>query len=189
MTPDLDKLRARDPQAFAELIDGASPMMLRLARGVVGAEAAEGIVQDAWLAAFGAVGRFEGRSSIRTWLGQIVLNKARTHARAARRTVPLGDDDDEIDRLVDRRGRWVAPPSAWGEAPDALLQRAEVRAAIEAALEDIPEIQRLVVTLRDIEGFTAEETCHTLGLSESNQRQHLHRGRLKLRRALEDSLK
>ncbi len=188
MTPNLEKLRARDAEAFAELIDGASPMMLRLARGIAGAEAAEAIVQDAWLAAFSAIDGFEGRSSIRTWLGQIVLNKARTFTRARPRTVPL-EDEDEIDRLVDREGHWVTAPSPWREEPDALLERAELRSHIETALALLPEIQRLVVTLRDIEGFTAEEACHILGLSESNQRQHLHRGRLKLRRALEESLR
>ena len=189
MTPDLEKLRARDVDAFSELIDACSPMMLRLARGTAGTEAAEEIVQDAWVAAFDAIDRFEGRSSIRTWLGQIVLNRARTVARAARRTIPLAEDQDEIDRLVDRQGRWLAAPSAWGQAPDAFVHRAEVSAAVEAALEDLPEIQRMFVILRDIEGFSAEEACHILEVSESNQRQLLHRGRLKLRGALEKSLR
>jgi RNA polymerase sigma-70 factor, ECF subfamily len=189
VTPDLDKLRARDEEAFAALIDACSPMMLRLARSVAGAEAAQGIVQDAWMAAFEAVERFEGRASIRTWLGQIVLNRARTVVRRDKRTVLLVDEDDEIDRLVDREGRWVERPSPWSETPEALLHRAETAAAVTVALAELPEIQRLVVTLRDIEGFTASEVCHTLELSESNQRQILHRGRLRLRRALEGTLR
>jgi RNA polymerase sigma-70 factor (ECF subfamily) len=188
VTPDLQKLRARDPDAFAELIDACSPMMLRLARGIAGAHAAEEIVQDGWMAAFAAIDRFEGRSSVRTWLGTIVVNRARTVAKMTKRSIPLGEGDDEIDRLVDRAGHWMAAPSAWAQAPDALIHRAEVRAALEAALEQLPEEQRTVVTLRDLEGFTAEEVCHILEVSASNQRQLLHRGRLKLRRALEGIL-
>ncbi len=191
MTPDLEKLRAHDVDAFAEVIDECSPMMLRLARAVAGAQAAEEVVQEAWTSAFAAISRFEGRSTLRTWLGQIVLNKARTRARLEKRFAPLPDEggDDEIDRLVDRDGRWMRPATAWEDPPDVLLHRAEIRAAVDAALAGLPEAQRTVVTLRDVEGFTAEETCHVLELSESNQRQLLHRGRLKLRRALEEALK
>ena len=183
--PELARLRARDREAFGALVDAHSAMMLRLASAVVGTQAAEEIVLESWAAAFEAIERFEGRSSIRTWLGQIALNRARTFAKVSKRTVPLsslamdGDGDgevpSEVEALVDAFGYWHVSPMPWSQSPEEQVMRAEVREAIEQGLAGLPELQRLVVTLRDVEGLSPQEACHILEITESNQRQLLHR--------------
>lgn len=182
----LNRLRRHEEDAFAEVIDAHSPMMLSLARSVVGADGPyEELVQECWLSAFEAIGEFEGRSSLATWLGQIVLNRARTWLRASGRGAARASASDEIDELVDRDGHWLTPPAPWTLPPDAIVRRQEVQRAVEVALESLPEQQRQAVILRDLQGLSPEEVCHILGVTESNQRQLLHRGRLRLRKALE----
>lgn len=184
------RLRRRDAAAFSTLLDRHSPVLLRLTRSVVRDWAvAEDIVQDTWLAVLDGIDGFEGRSSFRTWLCQIALNKARTRAKREQRMVPVAEvhEGPVVDgERFGRDGHWAEPPRAFRESPDVLLERAEIRAAIEAELDRMPESQRLVVTLRDIGGADAEEVCHVLGLSETNQRQLLHRGRARLRAVLEE---
>lgn len=158
---------------------------------------AEEIVQDAWVAALDGLDGFEGRSSLRTWLLRIVANKARTRAARDVRSVPFsalaaprdggaaGVDPDRFDHA----GAWREPPRTWSEEnPERLAQGAQTRAAIERAIAELPETQRAVVTLRDVEGLETDDICELLGITVSNQRVLLHRARVRLRQALEELL-
>jgi RNA polymerase sigma-70 factor (ECF subfamily) len=189
-------LRSRDERAFAGLVDRYHTSMVRVARAYVSSkEAAEDVVQEAWLGIVQGVGRFEGRSSLKTWMFRIVINKATTRGSRDARSVPfssLGPDEPTVDpsRFLDNgrwAGFWSSLPSA-SEVPERALLSQEARAMVDAVLATLPPNQRLVITLRDVQGFSAEETCELLGVSESNQRVLLHRARAKVRSALEDYL-
>jgi RNA polymerase sigma-70 factor (ECF subfamily) len=187
-------LRSGDEQAFARVVDRYHTSMVRVARIYVSSrEAAEDVVQDAWLGIVKGLGGFEGRSSLKTWMFRIVINKAMTSGSRAARSVPfsaLGPDEPTVDpsRFLDN-GRWVgfwsSAPSA-ADLPERVVLSQEARAMVDEALATLPANQRLVITLRDVQGFNAAETCDLLGVSEANQRVLLHRARGKVREALED---
>jgi len=192
----LRALRAGDERAFAELVTKYGPSLLRLAQLFVPSRAvAEDVVAETWLAVYTGLERFEGRSSLKTWLFRILTNKAKTRGRRESRTVPfsaLAADGDEGETAVDVE-RFLGPdsrrPGGWAVLPrgvpeERLLAR-EAREQIEAAIEALPPNQRAVITLRDVEGLSAEEACNVLGLSETNQRVLLHRARSKVRAAFE----
>jgi RNA polymerase sigma-70 factor (ECF subfamily) len=191
----LQRLRAGDEAAFAALVDRLHPSLLRVARLFVRSDAvAEEVVQETWVAVLDGLDRFEGRASLNTWIGRILANRARTRAVREGRSLPLsaieGDGEPAVDR--DRfgpRGFWATPPRPW-EDPGAekLLLRRELGALLARELVRLPEAQRAVVELRDVDGWTAEEVCNVLDLSETNQRVLLHRGRSRLRAALERHL-
>jgi RNA polymerase sigma-70 factor, ECF subfamily len=165
--------------------------MLRVARLYVPSRAvAEEVVQETWLAVLSGLERFEGRSSLKTWLFRILTNRAKTRGRREARTLPFSafaaDGDEEqtavaVDRFA-RDGHWVSPPRG---VPEERLLAAEARRRIEGAITALPPNQRRVITLRDVEGLSAEEACNVLGLSETNQRVLLHRARAKVRAAFE----
>lgn len=192
----LVRLRGGDEAAFADLIALHHAALLRMARTyTTDAALAEELVQDAWIAFLESLGRFEGRSSIKTWLFRILMNVARARLRKESRTVPLSTVADRDEPAVEPRrfharwlpgigGHWSEPPAPWAELPEEQALASETRAAIEAAMAELPEQQRQVMVLRDIEGFAAEEVCNLLGLSDTNQRVLLHRARSKVRRAL-----
>jgi RNA polymerase sigma-70 factor (ECF subfamily) len=190
----LARLRAGDRAAFAALVERHAASLLRVALGLLGNRAtAEEVVQETWLGLLTGLDGFEGRSSLRTWLFKILVNRARSHFDREGRTVPfsaLGDEIDGVDaidrELFDERGRWRAPPAALQRAdPEQLAFGAEARVALQAALEELPPAQRTVVTLRDVEGLDTVEICNILAISATNQRVLLHRARAKLRRTLE----
>jgi RNA polymerase sigma-70 factor (ECF subfamily) len=190
-------LRRGDESAFAALVNAYSTSLLRLAQDFVRTRAiAEEVVQETWLAVLNGIDRFEGRSSLKTWVYRILVNKAKTRGVREARTVPfsaLAPDDDEHAVPGDRfrgsddqwPGHWSSPPSALDTFPEERLLAREARRRIAEALETLPDSQRIVVTLRDVAGWDSEEVCDALGLSEGNQRVLLHRGRAKLRAALE----
>ena len=196
----IDALRRGDEAAFREVVDEYGPFLLRLALMHVPSRAiAEEVVQDTWLAALDGIDRFEGRSSLRTWLASILLNKARTRGKRERRVLPFsflrgrseeGRDEPAVDadRFQSARdshpGQWASPPSAW-EAPEERLSSDQARRVLLEAIAGLPPRQRDVIALRDISGWSAAETCNALGLSETNQRVLLHRARSKVRAALE----
>jgi RNA polymerase sigma-70 factor (ECF subfamily) len=194
----LARLRAGDTAAFAALVDDWSPVMLRVAqRYVRDRQAAEDVVQDAWLAVMTGLARFEGRSSLRTWAFAILINRAKTRwARDARvvasavltASEPSGPTVDPARFQGpdgDYPGHWtsVGAPRPWDQPEHSALDR-EIIGVLEQALDRLPERQRLVVEMRDVEGMSAEETCAALHLSPENQRVLLHRGRAVVRRAL-----
>ena len=186
------RLRAGDRLAFTELVGRHGGALLRLASAFVrDRSVAEEVVQDAWLAALDGLAAFEARSSLRTWLLSILANKARNRAVREGRSVPwsaLGDGEGgpAIDPArFQADGHWLETHARWTEEdPERLAEGAETRAAIERAIAALPEGQRAVVTLRDIEGLEAEEICNLLGLTLTNQRVLLHRARTRLRQAL-----
>ncbi|MGD9695247.1 MAG: RNA polymerase sigma factor [Thermoleophilia bacterium] len=200
----LAALRAGDEAAFARLVDGYGPTLLRLALAHVPSRAvAEEVVQETWLAVLDGLDRFEGRSSLRTWIAGILLNKARTCGERERRTLPFSflgrrreegraepavDRDRFQGRRDERPGWWAVPPDRW-EQPDERLSRDEARDVMLVAISRLPARQREVITMRDLSGWSAEEACDALGVSEINQRVLLHRARSKVRAALEDHLK
>jgi RNA polymerase sigma-70 factor (ECF subfamily) len=195
----LEALRAGDENAFASLMDEYSSSLLRVAMGYVGNRSvAEEVVQETWLGVINGLDRFEGRSSLKTWIFRILTNTASSRGQRERRIVPFssltGDDDEEASVDEDRffppdharyPSHWSIGPTPWETPEDGLLS-GETREIIFDAIEDLPPAQRTVVTLRDVEGWPAEEVCSMLDLSEANQRVLLHRGRTKIRLALED---
>jgi RNA polymerase sigma-70 factor, ECF subfamily len=187
----LERLRAGDEAAFRDLVTRMHRGLVRVALAFVGsAAAAEEVVQETWLAVVTQLDRFEGRSSLRTWIGTILTNRARTRGVRDKRSLPFSSfDAGELDPVEPERfsrlGFWSVPPTRWDDAPEALVLRKEARGAIEKELAGLPETQRTVVVLRDLEGWSSEEVCNVLGVSETNQRVLLHRGRQRLRAALE----
>jgi RNA polymerase sigma-70 factor, ECF subfamily len=183
----LGRLRAGDEQAFVMLVRRHHDAMIRLACGYVPSVAvAEEVVQDTWLGVLRGIGGFEGRSSVRTWLFRILVNRARTTAVRERRSVAIGDPEPAVDPArFDDTGHWASPPEHWTEEADSRLDAAKLAGRLRSAIDDLPDRQREVVTLRDIEGLSSEEVCSALEISEGNQRVLLHRGRSRLRQAVE----
>jgi RNA polymerase sigma-70 factor, ECF subfamily len=183
----LVRLRAGDELAFVTLVRRHHAAMLRLAACYVpNAAVAEEVVQDTWLGVLRGISGFEGRSSIRTWLFRILVNRARTTGERERRSVAIGDAGPAVDRSrFDATGHWAVPPAHWADDADERVDAAKLAGRLRSAIGELPERQREVVTLRDVEGLSSEEVCSVLDISESNQRVLLHRGRSRLRQALE----
>jgi len=199
----LAALRGGEESAFARLVDGLSPAMLKMASIYVPSRvAAEEAVQETWLAVLEGLDRFEGRSSLKTWIFRILMNRAMTRGQRERRTVPFsalfdpaaeGDepavDPDRFQGPASRfPGHWARPPQPWEEMPETRLLARETLARVQTAIDGLPPSQREVITLRDVSGWTSQEVCNALGLSETNQRVLLHRARARVRRALEEYL-
>ncbi len=186
----LAALRDGDEAAFQELVERYHGPLMRLARSYVRTPgAAEEAVADTWLGVIRGLPRFEGRSSLKTWIFRILANQARTRGVRERRSVPfsaLGDGDPAVDpaRFLDD-GSWADPPRSLSELPESVLLGAEARALVLAAIDALPAAQRDVITLRDVEGWPAAEVRDALGLSAGNERVLLHRARAKVRARLE----
>jgi RNA polymerase sigma-70 factor, ECF subfamily len=193
----VEGLRAGDEAAFAALMRRYGAGMLRVAQMFVSTRGdAEEVVADAWVGVLRGIGRFEGRSSLKTWLYRIVANTAKTRGVREARSVPFsalalegeGEPAVDPDRFVGSGerfpGHWGVPPQAW--APESVLLEAEALGVVGRAIEELPPVQRAVITMRDVQGFTAEEVRNALELSETNQRVLLHRARSKVRTALEE---
>jgi RNA polymerase sigma-70 factor (ECF subfamily) len=186
-------LRAGDEATFAALLDAWSPGMLRTARSYVAdMHTAEDVVQETWLAVLRGVGRFEGRAALRTWAYQILINVAKSRGQRDSRLIPessLPAPGPTVDPSRFRRedepypGHWRTPPPSW-PTPESSAIDAETRDQLEAALGRLPARQRTVITLRDVEGHTADEVCQILDLTPENQRVLLHRARAAVRAAL-----
>jgi RNA polymerase sigma-70 factor (ECF subfamily) len=190
-------LRERDEHAFAALLRRYNGPLIRFARTFVhDRQLAEDVVQETWLGVLRGLDTFRGESSLKTWIYRIMINTARTRAVKEQRSVPFSaiDDGDELgeapfepDRFL-ADGRWSSTPTSWSSIPEARLLANEARACIQAAIESLPRMQRLVITLRDVSGWTADEVCGLLDLSAANQRVLLHRARSRVRAALESYL-
>jgi RNA polymerase sigma-70 factor (ECF subfamily) len=183
----LQRLRAGDEQAFVILVRRYHDSMIRLAASFVPSRAvAEEVVQDTWMGVLRGIGGFEGRSSFRTWLFRILVNRARTAGARERRTVAIGDAGPAVDQArFDAAGAWVAPPEQWIEDIDDRLLAGKMAHRIRSAIEELPSRQREVVTLRDVDGLSSDEVCHVLEITDGNQRVLLHRGRSRVRQVLE----
>ena len=198
----VEGLRAGDEAAFAALMREYGAGMLRVAQMFVSSRSvAEEVVQEAWLGVLKGIGRFEGRSSLKTWLFRIVANTAKTRGMRESRSIPFsalggeGEDESAVDpdRFLgaDERfpGHWAVPPASWAGTPEGRLLAQETLEVIERELERLPPAQRAVITMRDVQGFTSEEVCNALDLTETNQRVLLHRARSKVRGALEEYMR
>jgi RNA polymerase sigma-70 factor (ECF subfamily) len=181
-------LRAGDEHAFMQLVREHTPGMRRFALTFVRTPAeADEVVQEAWLGVLRGIARFEGRSSLKTWIYRIVANVARTRAVREARSAPFSSfADDEGDPSVDPErffpaGNWESPPEPWR-----LVLDSEARDVILETISRLPDQQRQVIELRDVEGWSSEEVRNVLDLSETNQRVLLHRARSKVRAALEE---
>jgi RNA polymerase sigma-70 factor (ECF subfamily) len=196
----LSALKQRDERAFVALVERYQRPLLRLALVYCRSLAiAEEIVQDTWLGMIQGIDRFEGRASLKTWLFQILVNRARTRAEREGRNVSFSSFAEEAEapgepavpperfRPIDDKwpNNWALPPHSWGESADAGLLAGETMDLVKRAIAQLPSAQQQVITLRDIEGWPAEDVCNVLMISETNQRVLLHRARSRVRGALE----
>ena len=191
----IDRLKAKDEDAFAELIQKYNGQLQKLALMFVSNPAtAEEVVQETWLAVLKGINNFEGRSSLKTWIFRILVNRARTRGKRDQRTVLLDEHGQRgrnaLDTLMEQRGQdtgsWFnVSRSPEDGTPEALLRRKQARHDIAKAMHKLPPRQRDVVMLRDLIGMRYDDACSILGVSESNQRVLLHRGRARLRDSLE----
>jgi RNA polymerase sigma-70 factor (ECF subfamily) len=193
-------LRRGDESAFMQFVRDYSPMMLRVARMYVPTQAiAEEVVQEAWLGVLNGIGRFEGRSSLKTWIFRILTNTAKTRGQREGRTVPFSSLVTDAEPAVDPDrflgdetrfpGHWAAPPRRWEAQPERRLLSGEALELIEREIGKLPPAQAAVITMRDVEGLDAEDVCNALEISETNQRVLLHRARSKVRQALEEYMR
>ncbi len=193
-------LRAGNEEAFRKLVREWHSSLLRVAQIFVPSRAvAEEVVQETWLRVLGALDRFEGRSSLKTWVFRILVNTAKTRAQREGRSLPFSAlhdparvpeaavDADRFRPEDDERfpGHWSSPPR---ELPEERLLAAETRERIAEAINELPPTQRAVISLRDIEGWSSDEVRNALDVSEVNQRVLLHRARARVRQALEEYL-
>jgi RNA polymerase sigma-70 factor, ECF subfamily len=196
------RLRSGDEAAFLKLVGEHHQALLRVARAYVSDQAvAEEVVQETWLGVLRGIGRFEGRS-LKTWIFQILINRAITRGQREARTVsfsalassemeeprPLVDPSRFAGPNAEYPDHWAVAPQEWDMTPEQLLLSNECRTYIERAITALPPVQRQVITLRDVQGWTNEEICNTLGISESNCRVLLHRARSRVRQVMEDYL-
>jgi RNA polymerase sigma-70 factor (ECF subfamily) len=196
---ELAALRAGDEAAFLALVNRYRGAMLRVASMYVKSRAsAEEVVQETWLGVLKGLRLFEGRSSLRSWIFRILVNCAKNRGVRDAGTVPMSSLADATaeegptvspDRFLEEgerwAGHWASPPEPW---PDARVESSEMLALVREALETLPEAQRTVMTLRDVDGWDSGDVCELLGISEANQRVLLHRARSKVRGQLEDRL-
>jgi len=194
-------LRAGDEAAFEALIERYHASLVRLAMLYVSDRAiAEDVTQETWLGVLEGLPRFEGRASLKTWLFRILTNRAKTRGQRESRSIPFSafwdpaaepaepavsperflPDDNPVTPH-----HWAVKPAAWDEIPEEYFLTRETLAHVQKAIEALPPSQREVITLRDIEGWTADEVCNALEISETNQRVLLHRARARVRRTLE----
>jgi RNA polymerase sigma-70 factor (ECF subfamily) len=196
----LERLRQGDEAAFAEVVDRHHNALLRLAMAYVSDHSvAEEVVQETWIGVMEGLGRFEGRSSLKTWIFRILTNKAKTRGVRESRHVSFSTvgalDEDADEPAVDPSqfrttghwaGYWSSYPQPWDEdTPEKLALSKEGGAFLEKAIGDLPPNLRQVLVLRDVEGLDSKEVCAMLAVSEANQRVLLHRARSRVRRALE----
>ncbi len=195
------RLRGGDEAVFACLVNTYSASLKRLALAFVSIDAmAEDVVQDTWLAVLTGIDRFEGRSSVKTWIFKILTNRAKTRAIREKRTINFSELEDPSEPAVDPDrflpaehpsfpGHWASALDHWSASAEDTVVGRETMGVLERGLESLPPAQRVVVALRDVQGWPAAEVCEVLGLSEANQRVLLHRGRSRLRGVLESYFK
>ena len=183
------RLKTGDNNAFKQLISSYHPKLLIVARAIVGDVFAEDVTQEAWSSIYKAIAKFEGRSSLSTWMIQIVSNEAKSRLRREKRHSSFGDIDEvrpELDaNSFNGGGHWVNPPSHWDiNTPELMLQEDQLRHCIEHTLTILPENQKAVFLLRDVEQHSLETIAEQLSLSEANVRVILHRARLQLMKTI-----
>ena len=184
--PDLENLKKQDHQAFQRLVEKYNRQIVVVARAIIGDSLAEEVAQEAWVSIYRALPSFEGRSSIKTWIFTIVSNEAKTRLRKESRLVRLNEMEEVIPAYLNgerfnNNGSWSSPPPLWDiESPEKLLENEQLQRCIEKTIELLPDVQKSVFLLRDIEQQSLEEICNILDISNSNVRVLLHRARVRL---------
>ncbi len=186
----LKLLKAQDQDAFSELVRHHHRQMIYVARGIIGEAQAEEVVQEAWVSIYRNLIKFEGRSSLKTWMLTIVSNGAKTRLRKESRQVSFADVEASLsglsEDLFNPDGHWSKPPPEWDiSSPDRLLEESQLKDCIEKTTNSLPEQQRAVFVLREIEQQALEDVRNILGLTDSNVRVLLHRARLKLMQVID----
>jgi RNA polymerase sigma-70 factor, ECF subfamily len=191
----LQALRGGDESAFTLLVDRYLASMKRVAMLFVAEPAvADEVIQETWIGVLRGLDRFEGRSSLKTWIFSILTNRAKTYAQREGRYVAIDFSNDEAEPAIPPerfrpegqwKDHWTTFPRSWDNIPEVRLLSSETQAVIWQTIDRLPQGQRDVIVLRDIDGWSSEEVCNTLELSETNQRVLLHRARSKVRQALE----
>lgn len=184
--PDLENLKKQDHQAFQRLVEKYNRQIVVVARAIIGDSLAEEVAQEAWVSIYRALPSFEGRSSIKTWIFTIVSNEAKTRLRKESRLVRMNEMEEVIPAYLNgerfnNNGSWSSPPPLWDiESPEKLLENEQLQRCIEKTIELLPDVQKSVFLLRDIEQQSLEEICNILDISNSNVRVLLHRARVRL---------
>jgi RNA polymerase sigma-70 factor (ECF subfamily) len=193
----VDALRRGDEKAFMDLVELYHESLVRLALMYVSSRSvAEDVVQETWVAVLRGIDRFEGRSSLKTWIFSILVNRAKTTGVREQRSVPFSSLEPASEPSVDPRrfkpeddprtpGAWALPPRTWGEQPEERALSGEIRRQLDDAIAELPDTQRAVVTLRDLNGLTSSEVADMLEITPNNERVLLHRGRSRVRATLE----
>jgi RNA polymerase sigma-70 factor (ECF subfamily) len=198
----LRSLRSGDEGAFTWLIQKHHASLVRLAQSFVQEERlAEEIAQETWIAVLNGLNRFEGRSSLKTWIFTILTNQAKTRGQREKRMLSFSDLEDSLEYIptVDPErfrppnsetspNHWITQPLSWDDIPEERFLSRELLQVVHEAIAALPGSQKTVITLHDIEGFSSDETCNILGISETNQRVLLHRARARVRTSLENYL-
>lgn len=184
--PDLENLKKQDHQAFQRLVEKYNRQIVVVARAIIGDSLAEEVAQEAWVSVYRALPSFEGRSSIKTWIFTIVSNEAKTRLRKESRLVRMNEMEEVIPAYLNGErfnndGSWSSPPPLWDiESPEKILENEQLRQCIEKTIELLPDVQKSVFLLRDIEQQSLEVICNILDISNSNVRVLLHRARVRL---------
>jgi RNA polymerase sigma-70 factor (ECF subfamily) len=196
----VEALRRGDEAVFVRLVREHGALMRRVASFYVSDRAVvDEVVQETWLGVVTGIHRFEGRSTFRTWLFRVLTNVARNRAVRESRSMPfsalaaeeVAGEEPSVDAArvhgAHHRwaGHWASTPRRFDELPEARLESAETLHLVRAAIEQLPEAQRAVITMRDMVGFEPGEVCESLAISDGNQRVLLHRARTAVRKALE----
>ncbi len=185
----LGRLRDGDEKAFIMLVAQYHQPLLRLARTMVSSEeVAEEIVQDTWMGVVRGMDRFEGRSSFKTWLYSILVNRARSAGAKEPSTTSIESLHSVDPTRFDAQGQWADPLDRWRDDSENRLDAATLAPLLSSALDDLAPRQRQVVILRDVEGLSTDEVCEALGITSGNQRLLLHRGRARLREILDSKV-
>lgn len=181
----INRLRKGDSNALEAVIKMHHAFLVAMAIPLVGSSLADDVAQETWLRAFAAIGNFEGRSKLRTWLARIAINEAHAILRKRGREVSLNgwgiDTGSPIASLFNEQGAWEVSPSQWHhETPEELLTEAELHDCIRKHLHKLPGDQQSVVMMRELGGLEYSEIAQALGLAEGNIRVLLHRGRQRM---------
>lgn len=197
----IERLREGEEAAFIGLVEQHGSSLRRIARLYAPWAVADEVVQETWIAVLRGIDRFEGRASLRTWIVRILINIARTHGAREQRQIPFSALVDpaaepevavDLDRFQGPDGRfpggWISFPERWDEQPEERYLSGEGVEVARQAIATLPPAQREVVTLRDVEGWTSDEVSEALAISPGNQRVLLHRGRSRVRAALDAAM-
>ena len=182
-------LLKNDENAFRYLVKTMYNQLLTVARAIAGSSIADEVVQESWISVLRALPKFEGRSTLKTWITRIVANEAKRRLKKESRHISLdslGEEDNSFLDRFDSKGHWIRPPANWDLAtPEEILEKDELKSCIDSTIKVLPEQQKAVFLLRDMEDYSLEQICNILDVSDSNVRVLLHRARLRLYQTIE----